>query len=323
VSYTKWQGILDSEALVVARQLDAVLPRPLYTLGLEGVRKFAASPPPPRTTPVTSVEDRTITPAPGPGGASVKIRIYQPDSSFRAGALLYIHGGGFTVGSLDGVDELCRIITKQSDCVVVSVDYRLAPENPYPAALNDVRTAYDWLRANADDLGFVPTKLAVGGDSAGGGLAASLCLDLRNSGVAQPIMQLLVCPAVDDQFNRQSWTDFKDAPLLDAETAKWFWTQYVGESASDLDELAVPFKARSLAGLAPAHVATAEIDPLRDDGEAYATALSDAGVSVRLERYSGVFHGFFTEVQTYATSRRAVLDACESLRLAFRQGLGQ
>ena len=318
MTYSEWQDVLDSDALAVAKQLDELLPGPLYTLGLEGVRKFAAPTPPPRTTQVASVEDRTISGVAESGNVSVPVRIYQPDRTTRTGALLYIHGGGFTVGSLDGVDELCRIIADEACCAVVSVDYRLAPEHPFPAAVIDVRVAYDWLRANAAELGVAPSQLAVGGDSAGGGLAASLCLDLRRRGIAQPMMQLLAYPAVDDQFTRPSWTEFKDAPLLDAETARWFWRQYVGDSPADLDELAVPMKAGSLAGLARAHVATAEVDPLRDDGEAYAAALQEAGVAVRLQRYTGMFHGFFPEVQTYAKSRRAVLDACESLQLAFR-----
>jgi acetyl esterase len=320
MTYSQWQDVLDPDALAVAKQLDELLPGPLHTLGLDGVRKFAAPIPPPRTTRVASVEDRTISGVAEAGNVSVPVRIYQPDRTTRAGALLYIHGGGFTVGSLDGVDELCRVIADEACCVVVSVDYRLAPEHPFPAAIIDVRAAYDWLRANAAELGVAPSQLAVGGDSAGGGLAASLCLDLRRRGVAQPVMQLLVYPAVDDQFTRPSWTEFQDAPLLDAATAQWFWKQYVGESPTDLDELAVPMKAGSLAGLARAHVATAEVDPLRDDGEAYAAGLHEAGVAVCLQRYTGVFHGFFPEVQTYAKSRRAVLDACESLQLAFRLG---
>ncbi|MFC9557406.1 alpha/beta hydrolase [Rhodococcus sp. NPDC056960] len=320
MTYSQWQDVLDADALAVAKQLDELLPGPLHTLGLDGVRKFAAPTPPPRTTRVASVEDRTIAGVADGGNVSVPVRIYQPDRTTRAGALLYIHGGGFTVGSLDGVDELCRVIADEACCVVVSVDYRLAPEHPFPAAIIDVRAAYDWLRANSAELGVAPSQLAVGGDSAGGGLAASLCLDLRRRGIAQPVMQLLVYPAVDDQFTRPSWTEFKNAPLLDAGTAQWFWKQYVGDSPADLDELAVPMKAGSLAGLARAHIATAEVDPLRDDGEAYAAGLHEAGVAVRLQRYTGVFHGFFPEVQTYAKSRRAVLDACESLQLAFRLG---
>jgi acetyl esterase len=320
MTYSQWQDVLDPDALAVAQQLDELLPGPLYTLGLDGIRTFAAPPPPPRTTQVASVEDRIITWGAEPGNVSVPVRIYQPDSTTRAGALLYIHGGGFTVGSLDGVDELCRIIADEASCVVVSVDYRLAPEHRFPAAITDVRAAYDWLRANADELGVAPSHLAVGGDSAGGGLAASLCLDLRRRGIPQPVMQLLVYPAVDDQFTRPSWIAFKDAPLLDAETAQWFWKQYVGDSPTDLNELAVPMKADTLAGLARAHIATAEVDPLRDDGEAYAAGLHEAGVAVRHQRYTGVFHGFFPEVHTYAKSRRAVLDACESLQLAFRLG---
>jgi acetyl esterase len=200
---------------------------------------------------------------------------------------------------------------------VFSVEYRLAPEHPYPAAVNDARAAYSWLIANATALGVDGQRVAVAGDSAGAGLAASLCLDLRDRGLPQPVLQVLVYPAVDDSFTRPSWTEFADAPLLGTEDAQWFWRQYVGEAGTAPDVLAAPMRAASLAGLAPAHVITAEVDPLRDDAEAYADRLAADGVAVTRQRYAGVFHGFFTEVATYTMARRAVSDACERLGAAF------
>lgn len=306
-----WTALLDDEAAQAAALLAVVLPGPLHTLGLEGVRAFAAAPPPPRTTPVASVREHRA------GADGVRIREYRLRERTGAPAVLYVHGGGYTVGSLDGVDELCRRITTQADCAVFSVEYRLAPEHPCPAALDDVRTAHAWLVDNAAALGVDPARLAVAGDSAGGGLAASLCLDLRERGCDQPVLQLLVYPAVDDTFARPSWTDFADAPLLGTEDARWFWRQYVGEAGVAPDDLAVPMRAASLAGLAPAHVVTAEVDPLRDDAEAYADRLAADGVPVTRVRYDGVFHGFFTEVEAYATARRAVAEVCERLREAF------
>jgi acetyl esterase len=251
------------------------------------------------------------------GEGSVLVREYRPLALDQLPAVLYVHGGGFTVGSLDGVDELCRLIAAAAGCVVFSVDYRLAPEHPYPAALDDVRAAHAWLMANATSLGVDAQRVAVAGDSAGGGLAASLCLDLRGRQLAQPALQLLVYPAVDDSFARPSWSDFADAPLLGTQDARWFWRQYVGESGTAPDELAAPLRASSHAGLAPAHVITAEVDPLRDDAEAYADRLAAEGVAVTKQRYSGVYHGFFTEVETFAQARQAVSDACERLRDAF------
>jgi len=306
-----WTALLDDEATRTVALLAEVLPVPLHALGLEGVRAFAAPQPSPRTTPVASVREHRV------GAEGVRIREYRVRERRSAPAVLYLHGGGFTVGSLDGVDELCRRIATQADCAVFSVEYRLAPEHRCPAALDDVRAAYTWLTDDAALLGVDPARLAVAGDSAGAGLAASLCQDLRERGLPQPALQLLVYPAVDDTFTRPSWTEFADAPLLGTEDARWFWRQYVGEDGVAPDDLAVPMRASSLAGLAPAHVITAEVDPLRDDAEAYADRLALDGVRVTRTRYTGVFHGFFTEVETYATARRAVADACARLREAF------
>ncbi|WP_241740734.1 alpha/beta hydrolase [Streptomyces sp. L2] len=305
--------------------LAEVLPQPLHTLGLDGVRKFTAPQPPPRLTQVASVAEENATWA-GPAGthSSVRVRVYRPRVP-RSGAaglpcLLYLHGGGFTVGSLDGVDEVCRLFSRHAECVVVSVDYRLAPEHPCPAAIDDTRTAHAWLVENAADLGIDSRRIAVGGDSAGGGLAAALCLDLRDRALPQPALQVLVYPAVDDSFARPSWTEFADAPLMGAADAQWFWRQYVGDDGVAPSPLAVPFKAATLAGLAPAHIITAEVDPLRDDGEAYARRLDAEGVPVRHRRCPGVFHGFFTEVGAFSKAAEAVTDACADLRGVFTGG---
>ena len=311
MSEPHWLSLLDAEAKQAAALLSEVLPRPLHNLGLEGVRAFAAPQPPSRITAMARVREHEA------GKADVRVREYRPSERTPSPAVLYVHGGGFTVGSLDGVDELCRRIAAQADCAVFSVEYRLAPEHPYPAALDDVCAAYAWLIDNAALLAVDPARVAVAGDSAGAGLAASLCLELRDRGRPQPVLQLLVYPAVDDTFQRPSWAAFSDAPLLGTEDARWFWRQYVGEDGVAPDDRAVPMRAGSLAGLAPAHVITAEVDPLRDDAEAYADRLAAEGVTVTRMRYSGVFHGFFTEVETYTTARRAVADACDRLREAF------
>jgi acetyl esterase len=306
-----WTDLLDDEAARMAALLADALPKPLHTLGLDGVRAFAAPQSPSRTTKVAVVRDHRA------GDPSVRIREYRPVEGKTVPAVLYIHGGGFTVGSLDGVDELCRRIAVLADCAVFSVEYRLAPENVYPSALQDVRAAWAWLLEQADPLGVDPERMAVAGDSAGAGLAASLCLDLRERGSRQPIMQVLAYPAVDDSFDRPSWAEFADAPLLGSDDAKWFWRQYVGDAGVAPDALAAPMRAVSLAELAPAHVITAEVDPLRDDAEAYAERLAAEGVCVTSVRYKGVFHGFFTEVETFTQARQAVSDACRRLQAAF------
>jgi acetyl esterase len=256
---------------------------------------------------------------------SVPVRIYRPHAPRTGSAglpcLLYLHGGGFTVGSLDGVDEVCRLFSRHAECVVVSVDYRLAPEHPFPAAIDDTRTAHAWLVENAAGLGIDSRRIAVGGDSAGGSLAAALCLDLRGRGLPQPALQVLVYPAVDDSFARPSWTEFADAPLLGTADAQWFWRQYVGDDGVAPSPLVKPLQAPTLAGLAPAHIITAEVDPLRDDAEAYAQRLEAEGVPVRHRRCPGVYHGFFTEICAFTKATEAVADACASLRNVFTDGV--
>ncbi|MFJ9180639.1 alpha/beta hydrolase [Streptomyces sp. NPDC102360] len=320
-----WRTLLDPESLQAADFLAEVLPKPLHTLGLDGVRKFTAPQPPPRITQVASVaeEDATWT---DPGGVShsVPVRVYRPHEPGTESAalpcLLYFHGGGFTVGSLDGVDEVCRLFSVCAGCVVVSVDYRLAPEHRFPAAVDDTRAAHGWLVENAAALGVDSDRIAVAGDSAGGGLAAALCLDLRERGLPQPVLQVLVYPAVDNTFDRPSWTEFVDAPLLGTADAQWFLRQYVGDEGVAPSPLLTPLQAPRLAGLASAHVVTAEVDCLRDDAEAYARRLEAEGVPVRFRRCPGVFHGFFTEIGTFTKAAEAVTDVCGALREAF--GLG-
>jgi acetyl esterase len=255
---------------------------------------------------------------------SVPVRIYRPHESRAESAglpcLLYLHGGGFTVGSLDGVDEVCRLFSVGAGCVVVSVDYRLAPEHPFPAAIEDTRAAHGWLIENAAALGIDSHRIAVAGDSAGGSLAAALCLDLRSRGLPQPALQVLVYPAVDDTFARPSWTEFAHAPLMGTADARWFLRQYVGDEGVAPSPLLTPLQAPSLAGLAPAHIITAEVDCLRDDAEAYARRLEAEGVRVRHDRCPGVFHGFFTEVGTFTKATEAVTDVCASLRKVFSDG---
>jgi acetyl esterase len=304
---------LDPDADAVARQLEDDLPRPLHKLGVAGIRDFVATELPAEPlTPVFDVREHLV-----PTHSPVRVRSYRPTAVEQLPALLYVHGGGWVAGSLDGVDELCRALAVRADCAVFSVEYRLAPESPYPSALDDVRAAYQWLLASADDLGVDPSRVAVAGDSAGGNLVAALCLDNQQAGRRQPVLQVLAYPAVDTTFERESWLQHRDAPLLTAEDVRWLWRQYVGDETAVTDPLAAPAKAPSLAGLPPAHIITAGVDPLRDDAEAYASRLREAGVAVTSTRYPGVFHGFFTEVGSYRATERAIDEAAERLRERF------
>ncbi|ATW51790.1 alpha/beta hydrolase [Streptomyces peucetius] len=305
---------LDADALLVAQAITEALTTPLRELGARAARELLASTPSDRPlTPLDRVEAVTVPTRSGP----LRARLYHPPGSRTKDlrpALLYFHGGGFVLGTLDGVDEVCRALAARSGWAVLSLEYRLAPEHPYPAALEDALDALAWLRESALDSGIDPDMIGVGGDSAGGNLAAALCLHVRDHGRPLPVSQVLVYPAVDDRFATPSWTRFADAPLLTAADARWLWEQYIGAHKGGVDRYAAPMKAASLRGLPPALVLTAEVDPLRDDAEAYAERLRHDGVPTASIRHSGVFHGFFTEVGVFARTDAAIDDVVRHLR---------
>lgn len=306
---------LDADALLVAQAIAEMLTTPVRELGAQAARELLASAPSERPlTPLDRVEAVAVPTRSGP----LRARLYHPPGSPAKDprpTLLYLHGGGFVLGTLDGVDEVCRAIAARSGWAVLSLEYRLAPEHPYPAALEDSLDTLAWLRESALDSGIDPDMIAVGGDSAGGNLAAALCLHLRDRQLPLPVSQVLVYPAVDDRFSTPSWTQFADAPLLTTADARWLWEQYIGPGHQDcVDQYAAPMKAASLRGLPPALVLTAEVDPLRDDAEAYAERLRHDGVPATSIRHSGVFHGFFTEVGAFAQTDAAIDDVARHLR---------
>lgn len=309
----KWWNLLDEDARAAARMINHVLPKPLHELGAEQARMLLHTAPSIEPiTPLAQVEHLTV---PTRAGA-IRARLYRADDAQDCDrpAVVYLHGGGFVLGTVDGADELCRAIAAGSGWTVVSLDYRLAPENPYPAALEDCLDAYAWLTRTASELGIDPGRIAVAGDSAGGNLAAALCLHRRDEGSPLPVTQVLAYPAVDGTFSSPSWSEFADAPLLSAADARWFWNLYVGPGHRADDHLAAPMRAESLCGLPPALILTAEVDPVRDDAEAYAARLRRDGVRVSLIRYAGVFHGFITEIGAFVQARRAIDEVCLHLR---------
>ncbi|MFC4377711.1 alpha/beta hydrolase [Nocardia halotolerans] len=308
-----WWNLLDEQAAAMARMIDQMLPMPLHQLGPAGARALVNSAP--AADPITRLDHVEELTVPTRAGA-IAARLYRTDGTSHdaAPALVYLHGGGFVLGTLDGCDELCRAIAAGSGWTVLSLEYRLAPENPYPAALQDCVDAYAWLTRSAPELGIDPDRIAIGGDSAGGNLAAALCLYRRDEDNTLPIAQVLAYPAVDDTFTRPSWSEFVDAPLLGAADGHWCWERYVGAGHPGGDHLAAPMRAPSLRGLPPALIITAEVDPIRDDAEAYAQRLRGDGVAVSSTRYTGVFHGFFTEVAVFAQAGQAIDEVCEYLR---------
>ncbi len=268
-----------------------------------------------QTVSIGSVEDREV---PGPAGA-IPVRVYAPleCESGPLPVLAFFHGGGFVIGDLDSHDGICRELANAARCAVVSVDYRLAPEAKYPAAAEDCYAATCWIAANATDLGFDASRIAVGGDSAGGNLAAVTALLARDRSGPRLVHQLLVYPVADCAFDTASYRENAEGFFLTREMMRWFWHHYLEKPEHAADPYASPLRAATLVGVAPATVITAEYDPLRDEGEAYAERLRDAGVSTSLTRYDGVIHGFFGMGDAIDKARLAIAQAAAELRLAF------
>jgi acetyl esterase len=285
---------LDPGAQKVIDLIKEVGRPPYETVGhLEARRLYldarrALQPEPP---PVGEVRELT---APGPAGP-MAIRLYRARAA-KAGesqpALVYFHGGGWVIGSLDSHDGVCRELANRAECTVLSVDYRLAPEHKFPAAVEDCIAATEWVWENADKLGVARSGLAVGGDSAGGNLAAVVALHARDRGTPKLKFQLLIYPACDMGMGHGSMAEFAQQLPLTRSTMKWFIDLYLRSSADVSDWKASPLKSNDLRDVAPAYILTAGYDPLRDEGEAYAAALRTAGVAVEAKRFPGQVHGF-------------------------------
>jgi acetyl esterase len=254
--------------------------------------------------------------APGPGGP-VPIRVFRPLGAGEGPLplVVYLHGGGWVIGSLDGFDPLCRALANRSGALVASVDYRLAPEHPFPAAPEDARAAVRWLHEEAAALGADPDRVAIAGDSAGGNLATVTARRLRDEGGPPLRFQALVYPVTDSALNTPSYREKSDGFGLSAASMARYWRLYL-DGADGRHPDASPLRAGELAGLPPAFVLTVQDDVLRDEGEAYARALERAGVRVTLRRYDGPIHGFFRWLAKASVSRRAVDEVAGALREA-------
>ena len=273
----------------------------------------ALSPPPPEVAKLENLQ------ATGPAGP-IPVRLYRglgTAEEDRLPALVYFHGGGWTIGDLDTHDVVCREFANLAQCAVISVDYRLAPEHRFPAAVEDAIAATHWTGRMADALGIDPARIAVGGDSAGGNLASVVALTLRDAGGPPLAMQVLIYPAVDMASDRPSHMKYAEGYLLTRESILWFTANYLRGTDDVADWRASPIRARDLAGVAPAYVITAGFDPLLDEGKAYADRLYEAGVPVTYECFEGMIHGFVTMGGMIAAAHHAIYRAATGLRNAF------
>ena len=265
--------------------------------------------------PMARVRDLAI---PAPHG-EIPARLYVADEADASRLLVWFHGGGWVLGSLESADSVARFLARHSGVSVLSVDYRLAPEHPFPAAVDDARTAFEYAVSQAAEWGHDPARIAVGGDSAGGNMAAVLCQDLRGAATV-PAFQLLFFPVTDLSAQSNSYREFADGFFLTAKQMDWYAAHYVGD-ADRVDPRVSPLLADDVSGLPPAYVAVAGFDPLRDEGEAYARRLAEAGGQVALRRHDGLIHAFVNATGVGHASREATLEACGALRLGVGAGV--
>ncbi|MCR6483974.1 alpha/beta hydrolase [Amycolatopsis sp. OK19-0408] len=303
---------LDMVPPVVLTDYEALLAVRASAAGLENLV--------PAYEPARPVDVRD-TAIPGPSDApDVPVRVYSPAD--RAGAvpgLLYIHGGGFVLGDLETFHGPLLRLVDELGIVIVSVDYRLAPEHPFPAPVEDCYAALTWTAAKAAELGIDPARLGVAGESAGGGLSAAVALLARDRGGPALCFQYLGIPELDDRLDTPSMRDYTDTPVWNRPNAVFSWTSYLGREpgGEDVSPYAAPARATDLAGLPPAFVTTCQFDPLRDEGIRYAQELAHAGVAAELRHYPGTFHGCGL-VEAAAISRRMFADEVEALRRGLR-----
>jgi acetyl esterase len=264
--------------------------------------------------PMARVEELML---PGPAGP-VAARLYVPHAAEAPAPLLvYYHGGGWVIGDLDTHDVVCRQIASLAQAVVIAVDYRLAPEHRFPAAADDAWSATTWIASHATELGLDPTRIAVGGDSAGGGLAALVSILARDSRKLRLALQVLVYPVLDLRAQSESYSKYAEGYLLTRAAMRWYIAQYAPTPDSITDWRASPLLAPWVHGVAPAVIIAAELDPLFDEGEAYARRLQGARVPVQHHRIDGMVHGFLTMGGKVDAANRAVESIATALRGAF------
>ncbi|GKZ13334.1 alpha/beta hydrolase [Haladaptatus sp. T7] len=300
---------MDDEMADAVARIEAMGVPPWHALSVESARRveddvFTAD----DRAQVAFVRNLSI---PGPRG-KIPIRVYRPDVR-DAPVVVFYHGGGWTLGTLDSIDGVCRELANRAECVVVSVDYRLAPEHPFPAGVDDAVAALEWAADHAETFGGDPTRLGVAGTSAGGNLAAVTALYARDFGGPTLSHQSLLYPITNHAFDTDSYEENGDGPLLTRADMEWFWSHYLRSPVDGRNPFASPLRARDLSDLPPATVVTCGHDPLRDEGIAYADRLADAGVSVAHDHYPGMAHGFLSLTGDVTTADEAMDAVASSL----------
>jgi len=285
----------------------------LSSLSPEGARQFSKEmfPVPEEPEPVGDVMGLSVS------NRGIPVRVYVPESEGPYPTLVYYHGGGWVIGDLDSHDETCRVLSNGADCMVVSVDYRLSPEHTFPTPLEDCYTAFEWVFENAESMQVDTDNVFVGGDSAGGNLAAAVALLARDRGGPDIAHQALIYPVTDHSFDTPSYEENGDGGLLSTGDMEWFWNHYLRDEVDGKNPYASPLQAQSLEGLPPATVATCGLDPLRDEGAAYAQRLESAGVPVTHHNYEDCIHGvaqFLADPMDLSRSRELLADVAADIR---------
>ncbi len=295
-------------------EMMGAVPAPeLSSLSPEGARQFSEGvfPEPAEPEPVGDVMELSVS------DEGVPIRVYVPEREGPYPTLVYYHGGGWVIGDLDSHDETCRVLASEADCLVVSVDYRRSPEHKFPTPLEDCYTALEWVFENAESMQIDTDSVFVGGDSAGGNLAAAVALLARDNEGPEIARQVLIYPVTDYGFDTPSYEENGDGGLLSRADMEWFWDHYLRDEIDGKNPYASPLQAQRLEGLPPATVITCGLDPLRDEGAAYAKRLEDAGVPVTHHNYEDCIHGiaqFLADPMDLSRSRDLLGDVAADLR---------
>lgn len=307
---------LDPQAKLILEQMKVAGAPKMHTLTPEEARQaLTIGPLAGEPEEVGKIENKKI---PGLAG-EISIRIYTPLGQGPFPVLVYYHGGGWVIGDLNTVEVPCRLLTNKAQCVVVSVDYRLAPEHKFPAATEDAYIAAKWVVENSKSLQVDPTRVAVCGDSAGGNLAAVVALMARDRNGPSLLYQVLVYPVTHHAYDTDSYRENSEGYFLTKDSMIWFWNHYLQAAQDGENPYASPMLAENLSRLPPALVITAEYDPLRDEGEAYAARLMEAKVPVEITRYNGMIHGFFWMPHALEQGRKAIEQVANALKQVFNQ----